>query len=88
MQAELALDQQCGLRVRAVSEKCHGEKALDMLQTMDIGQDGSMSTIHAQPARGADPSRKYDRHGRHQSAFPADSWYSRLIVHLGVGFVA
>jgi len=38
---------------RIIIGECRGEEALDMLQAMNTGHDGSMSTIHANNPREA-----------------------------------
>src|SRR5438046_4429149 len=37
--------------VRIVTGECHTRKALDMLQAMNTGHDGSLTTVHANSPR-------------------------------------
>src|SRR5204863_5203753 len=36
---------------RVIVGECRGEEALDMLQAMNTGHDGSLTTVHANSAR-------------------------------------
>ena len=38
---------------RIIVGECRGEEALDMLQAMNTGHDGSMTTVHANTPRDA-----------------------------------
>ena len=50
---------------RIIVGEVRGDEALDMLQAMNTGHDGSLTTIHANtPARRPVPSRDDDRDGR------------------------
>ncbi len=54
---------------RIIVGETRGEEVIDMLQAMNTGHDGSMTTIHANSARDGDqPSGKHGRHGRHRNA--------------------
>ncbi len=64
---------------RIIIGECRGEEAFDMLQAMNTGHDGSMSTIHANtPTRRAGPPRKHDQHGRCQPAVAGNPHSDRL----------
>ena len=50
---------------RIIVGECRGEEAFDMLQAMNTGHEGSMTTIHAElPARRAQAARADGGHGR------------------------
>jgi hypothetical protein len=54
---------------RIIVGETRGEEVIDMLQAMNTGHDGSMTTIHANNARDGDqPSGKHGRHGRDRDA--------------------
>ena len=54
---------------RIIVGETRGEEVIDMLQAMNTGHDGSMTTIHANnPRDGDQPSGKHGRHGRDRNA--------------------
>ena len=54
---------------RIILGEVRGAEAVDMLQAMNTGHEGSMATIHANTPRDALPAGEHDRHG---GAQPAD----------------
>ena len=57
---------------RIVIGEVRGAEALDMLQAMNTGHDGSITTIHANSARDSrEPSRDDDADGRLRPADPS-----------------
>ena len=59
---------------RIVVGEVRGEEALDMLQAMNTGHDGSLTTVHANTPRDAlTPYRDDDRDGRDQPAGARDA---------------
>ena len=59
---------------RIVVGEVRGEEALDMLQAMNTGHDGSLTTVHANTPRDAlTPHRNDDRDGRDQPARARDA---------------
>ena len=59
---------------RIVVGEVRGEEALDMLQAMNTGHDGSLTTVHANTPRDAlTPHRNDDRDGRDQPAGARDA---------------
>ena len=64
---------------RIVVGECRGGEALDMLQAMNTGHDGSMTTVHSNSPRDALVSyRDADAHGRVRSAHPSHPRAGRL----------
>ena len=58
---------------RIVVGECRGGEALDMLQAMNTGHDGSMTTVHANSPRDAlEPHRDADAHGGVRSSRPSN----------------
>ena len=54
---------------RIIMGEIRGEEAFDMLQAMNTGHEGSMTTIHANTPRDAiSPSGVDGRHGQHEPA--------------------
>ena len=50
---------------RIIVGECRAAEALDMLQAMNTGHEGSMTTVHANSARDAlEPARDHGPHGR------------------------
>ena len=59
---------------RIVVGEVRGEEALDMLQAMNTGHDGSLTTVHANTPRDAlSPYRDDDRDGRDEPARARDA---------------
>ena len=64
---------------RIIVGECRGGEALDMLQAMNTGHDGSMTTVHANTAaRRAVAHREDDRHGRARDLAALDPPADRL----------
>ena len=64
---------------RIIVGETRGEEVIDMLQAMNTGHDGSMTTIHANnPRDGDQPSGKHGRHGRDRDAAEGGAQPDRL----------
>ena len=64
---------------RIIVGEVRGEEALDMLQAMNTGHDGSLTTIHANTPRDAlTPRRNDDRDGRDEPAGARDAPADRV----------
>ena len=65
---------------RIIIGECRGAETLDMIQAMNTGHEGSMTTVHANTPRDAlSPTRDHDQHGRPRAADPR----AALAVRLG-----
>ena len=64
---------------RIIVGECRSEEALDMLQAMNTGHDGSLTTIHANSPQGSrGPPGSYGRNGKRQYGRALDSSANRL----------
>ena len=64
---------------RIIIGECRGAETLDMIQAMNTGHEGSMTTVHANTPRDAlSPARDDDQHGRPRAADPRPAVAVRL----------
>ena len=64
---------------RIIIGECRGGESLDMLQAMNTGHDGSMTTLHANnPREALSPAGNHDHDGRLRNADQGDAAADRL----------